>query len=157
MNRTRMLRFVGCSLLLGSAALPALGATPCADLKNFRLDGYAIEIEKVEDLAAGPAAAAPGGPPAAARVTLPAHCRVDAVIDRRIGRNNKPFGIGFAIALPKDWNGRFYFQGGGGLNGAVNPPTGAQFAGDTPALAQGFAIISTDSGHKGSNFDSTFL
>ena len=59
--------------------------------------------------------------------------------------------------MPDDWNGRFYFQGGGGLNGAVNPPIGAQYAGDKPALAQGFAVVSTDSGHKAGGFDATFM
>ena len=55
---------------------------------------------------------------------LPAHCRVDGVIDERTGRDGKPYGIGFAVALPANWNGRFLFQGGGGLNGSVQPPLG---------------------------------
>jgi feruloyl esterase len=146
--------------LLGGIALPAVGAapTPCAQLKNFRLTGYALEIDRAEDLAAT-AAAAPGagGPPGPPRAAVPTHCRVEGTIDKRIGRNNKPYAIGFAVALPRNWNGRFYFQGGGGLNGAVNPPTGGQFAGDSSALAQGFAVASTDSGHKGSNFDASFF
>src|SRR5690349_13511049 len=55
-----------------------------------------------------------------------AHCRVDGVIDRRTGVDGKEYGIGFALALPDQWNGRFLFQGGGGLNGNVAPPLGAQ-------------------------------
>lgn len=145
---------LGAMLLSGGAALPGHAATPCAALKDFTLAGHAVEIQKAEQIAAGPG---PDGPPGAARADLPAHCRVDGVIDRRTGRNGRPYGIGFAIAMPADWNGRFYFQGGGGLNGAVIAPTGAQYAGDTPALAQGFAVVSTDSGHQGSNFDATFL
>ncbi|MEO8313756.1 MAG: DUF6351 family protein [Pseudomonadota bacterium] len=156
--KTLLIRYFACPALLIGAALPALAAAPtaCAELKTFKLAGYAVEIDKAENLAAGPAAGR-GGPPGAPRATLPEHCRVDGTIDKRIGRNNKPYAIGFALALPKNWNGRFYFQGGGGLNGAVNPPTGAQFAGDASALAQGYAVVSTDTGHKGSNFDSTFL
>jgi feruloyl esterase len=61
------------------------------------------------------------------------------------------------MALPENWNGRFLFQGGGGLNGTVNPPLGAQATGTIPALARGYAIISTDSGHKGAVFDPTFF
>jgi feruloyl esterase len=163
-NYTRMLRLVGCSLLLGGATLPALGAAPtaCADLKNFKPAGYAVEIDRAEDLAAvaggGPAGGAgAGGPPGPPRAALPAHCRIDGTIDKRTGRNNKPYAIGFAVALPKNWNGRFYFQGGGGLNGAVSAPTGTQFAGDSSALAQGYAVASTDSGHKGSGFDASFF
>jgi feruloyl esterase len=59
--------------------------------------------------------------------------------------------------MPAEWNGRFLFQGGGGLNGSVQPPLGAQFAGDRSALARGFAVASTDSGHQGAGFDGSFL
>ena len=88
---------------------------------------------------------------------MPAHCRVDGVIDERVGRNGKPYGIGFSLAMPPNWNGRFFFQGGGGLNGVINPPMGAQYAGETSALAQGFAVVSTDSGHQGTGFDASFF
>ena len=33
-------------------------------------------------------------------VKLPAFCRLDATLDRRTGADGKPYGIGFAIALP---------------------------------------------------------
>lgn len=88
---------------------------------------------------------------------LPAHCTVEGMINERIGAEGKPYGIGFAIALPDDWNGRFLLQGGGGLNGSVNPPIGPAAAGNRPALARGFAVISHDSGHKGAGFDESFL
>ena len=83
-------------------------------------------------------ASAPGVSPA-----VPAHCRVDGVIDERTGRDGKPYGIGFALALPANWNGRFLFQGGGGLNGSVQPPLGGAYAGERSALARGFAVAST--------------
>ena len=86
-----------------------------------------------------------------------AHCRVDAVIDRRTGVDGKRYGIGFAVALPDDWNGRLLMQGGGGLNGRVAPPVGATAAGDTPALARGFAVVTTDTGHEGAVFDACFM
>ena len=97
-------------------------------------------------------ASAPGTSP-----TVPAHCRVDGVIDERTGRDGKPYGIGFAVTLPVNWNGRFLFQGGGGLNGSVQPPLGAAYAGDRSALARGFAVASTDSGHQSTGFDGTFF
>jgi feruloyl esterase len=154
-SRTRK-SLLAIHLLLASVALPALAAAPCSQMKDFKLEGYAIEIDSAQQVAAGPAGGARGGPPGP-RASLPAHCKVDGTIDKRIGFDGKPYAIGFSIAMPDDWNGRFYFQGGGGLNGSVNPPTGAQFAGDKPALAQGFAVVSTDSGHKGGGFDDTFL
>ncbi len=156
MNYQRDFRTSGVILLLAAAALPAAAATPCAELSKFTMPGYDVRIEQARDLAAGVPAAAPNAPPGP-RLSLPAHCRVDGVLDPRTGRNAKPYAIGFAIAMPVNWNGRFFFQGGGGLNGSVNPPVGAQYAGDSSALASGFAVVSTDSGHRSSGFDATFF
>jgi len=64
------------------------------------------------------------------------------VIDRRTGvPAGTSYGIGFALALPEEWNGRFLMQGGGGLNGSVQNPLGTSAAGDRPALARGFAVV----------------
>jgi Tannase and feruloyl esterase len=150
------------SLLLLSSAAGAQtkpGAAACAAMKGFKLPGTTLEITKADWVAAGstPPPGGPGGPPAS-RVTLPAYCRVDGVIDRRMGGDGKPYGIGFAIALPDDWNGRFLQQGGGGLNGNVGFPIGGAAAGTTPALVRGFAVVSTDTGHAGANaFDANFM
>lgn len=88
---------------------------------------------------------------------LPAHCRVEGVVNERKGAGGKDYGIHFAIALPDEWSGRFLLQGGGGLNGAVLPPTGPVASDGRPALARGFAVISSDSGHKGAVFDPSFM
>jgi len=125
---------------------PAAGAQSahgCADATAFHASGVSLEISKA-------------APVAAAR-NLPAYCRVDGAIDARTGVDGKHYGIGFALALPGSWNGRFLFQGGGGLNGTVGNPTGAAASGDAPALARGFAVVSTDSGHKGQVFDASFM
>ena len=95
--------------------------------------------------------------PGTSPVAVPAFCHVEGVIDQRTGVDGKPYGIGFALALPDQWNGRFLFQGGGGLNGNVALPLGSQAAGDMPALARGFAVVTTDSGHKGAVFDGSFF
>jgi feruloyl esterase len=89
--------------------------------------------------------------------TLPPHCRVTGSFEHRTGVDGRDYAIGFAINLPENWNGRFLFQGGGGLNGAVREPVGGQAAGDRSALARGFAVVSTDSGHTGSGFDASFM
>jgi feruloyl esterase len=127
-------------------------------MKNFTLPGVTLEITKAGWVAAGssPPPAGPGGG-AASTVKLPAYCRVDGIIDRRTGGDGKPYGIGFAITLPDDWNGRFLQQGGGGLNGTVAFPLGAAAAGTTPALLRGFAVVTTDTGHTGSGFDASFM
>ena len=75
-----------------------------------------------------------------------------------MGAAGATYGIGFALALPENWNGRFLFQGGGGLNGSVQPPLGASAAGERSGLARGFAVVSTDTGHQGRGaFDGSFM
>jgi feruloyl esterase len=147
-------------LLQGVACAAAPGAAPnaasCAALKGFKLQGFQLEITSAQWKNAGPATAAPGAPPGPP-VNMPAHCRVDGQIDPRTGADGKPYAIKFAVALPADWNGRFLFQGGGGLNGSVGAPIGATASGDRNALARGFAVTSTDTGHSASGFDATFL
>jgi feruloyl esterase len=86
---------------------------------------------------------------------------VDGVINRRKGADGEEYGIGFALALPEAaaWNGDFMMQGGGGGNGIVSYPLGASYAGDKPALVRGFAVASTDTGHKAKTgpFDFSFM
>ena len=59
-----------------------------------------------------------------AETTLPPHCHVAGSFERRTGVDGKEYAIGFAINMPANWNGRFMFQGGGGLNGAIREPAG---------------------------------
>ena len=40
--------------------------------------------------------------------------------------------INIQLWMPENWNGRFLFHGGGGLNGSVQPPYGTSAAGSTP-------------------------
>jgi hypothetical protein len=128
--------------VLALALVPvAYGQTSskCAELLAFRIPGVTMVIDKAETVAAG-------GPE---KATLFSHCQAEGVIDQRVGAGGKTYGMGFAIALPDNWNNRFLFQGGGGFNGTVRPPLGAAAAGDDPALARGFAVVSTDTGHQG--------
>jgi feruloyl esterase len=118
--------------------------------------GITLEVTKAEWHPPGPAPAGPMGPPSTP-LLLPAYCRVDLTVDRRSGVGGTPYGIGVAIALPDDWNGRLLMQGGGGLNGSVAPPIGPVAAGDRPALVRGFAVVSTDTGHQGAVFDASFM
>lgn len=131
----------------------------CADLVNLQIAGSGMTITKAEAIpAAAPGTTRPSAiSPATISVAVPSYCRADGVIDPRVGLDGKSYATGFAIALPDNWNGRFLFQGGGGLNGSVNPPFGAQAAGEIPGLARGFAVVSTDTGHKSAVFDSSFM
>src|SRR5579862_2125827 len=111
-------------------------ARACSGLLKF--DAAAVEISKAEAIPASSA--------------LPSYCLVQGTINKRIGAAGHPFGIGFELRLPDAWSERFLFQGGGGMDGVVRPATGAvPISGSTavPALARGFAVASTDSGHQG--------
>jgi len=136
------------------------GATAqrCADLMRLTFPGSDLQISKAEEVpSAAPGTVRVSSSVAPISVAVPAYCRIEGSFERRTGADAKSYALDFALALPEAWNGRFLFQGGGGLNGTVNPPFGAQAAGDTPALARGFAVVSTDSGHKGAAFDAAFM
>ena len=134
-------------------------AQKCADLVNLKIAGTNVQITKAEAVPTTPAGtlSTPSISPEPIPVAIPPYCRADGVIDPRAGVDGKPYAIGFEIALPDNWNGSFVFQGGGGLNGYILTPLGPQAAGDNPALARGFAVVTTDTGHKGAVFDASFM
>ncbi|MFM2049708.1 MAG: hypothetical protein RL682_199 [Pseudomonadota bacterium] len=82
--------------------------------------------------------------------SVAAHCLVKGRMAERKGVDGRDYAIGFEMRLPLAWNGRFYYQGNGGLDGAVLPAQGVLGGGPlTGALMQGFAVISSDAGHTG--------
>jgi len=89
--------------------------------------------------------ALPGAPPA--ELTLPAHCELSGVMHERVGSDGQSYAIHFHLRLPTHWNQRFFFQGGGGTNGDIGNALGAFGAGSSPALTQGYAVVSQDWGH----------
>ncbi len=68
----------------------------------------------------------------------PAHCRVSGVLSTEIG---------FEVNLPAKWNHRLYMIGNGGLAGE-QPDDPGRAAQRTDALAHGFVMVSTDTGHN---------
>jgi pimeloyl-ACP methyl ester carboxylesterase len=129
----------------------------CQALTGLHLAG--VEITGARLVPATPAGTVPFNPVTQNMipVAMPEYCRVEGVINRRKGAKGVEYGIGFALALPNNWNGRLMFQGGGAFNGSIRQPFGNACNPRDPALAQGFAVISTDSGHKGEPFDTTFM
>ncbi|MDA7415448.1 tannase/feruloyl esterase family alpha/beta hydrolase [Xenophilus arseniciresistens] len=83
---------------------------------------------------------------------VPAHCLVQGQLHERSSPvDGQRYAIGFELRLPQAWNGRFFHQVNGGLDGAVVPAMGA-IGGGAPthtALQQGFAVVSSDAGHSG--------
>jgi feruloyl esterase len=110
-------------------------SSKCADMTQFKAPGEPLVITKAAVL---PAAEG-----------MPARCQVDGMINEHKGPDGKTYGVGFAVALPDNWNNRYLFQGGGLYNGLVRPPVGAAAAGGMTALARGFAVASSDTGHEG--------
>lgn len=144
----------GICAAMPAAAQSAAAGEKCASLARETF-GEGVEISSAAHVEATTRGFIdPNGWPVGA---LPAYCKVEGVINARKGAGGKDYGIHFAIALPDQWTGRFLLQGGGGLNGSVLPPTGPVAAMSKPALARGFAVISSDSGHKGMVFDSSFM
>ena len=80
---------------------------------------------------------------------VPAHCRVTGRMHQRVSPvDGKTYAIGFEMRLPVAWNGRFWHQGNGGIDGSVVTATASLGGGPlTSALLQGFAVLSSDAGH----------
>ena len=81
---------------------------------------------------------------------MPEHCVVKGRMNERIGPvDNKPYAIGFEMRLPTTWNGRFFYQANGGLDGFLTPAYGDILGGGPTSngLLKGFAVISSDAGH----------
>jgi feruloyl esterase len=79
---------------------------------------------------------------------LPEHCEVLGKINERTGANSQTYAIKFHLRLPTAWNGRFFFEGGGGSNGNLGNAFGnLQGQQRTNALSLGYAVVSQDAGH----------
>ncbi len=125
-----VLPIVLASSMLG--AVPARAADSCADVAGYALSDTVITTAQENPAANG----------------LPAHCEVIGRINQRNGADNLPFSIGFHLRMPDDWNGRFYFQGGAGTDGALPDSLGnGSPLGEPQVLPLGYAVISTDGGH----------
>ena len=85
-----------------------------------------------------------------ANQAAPAHCLVQGRMNERTSAvDGNGYAIGFEMRLPVAWNGRFFYQANGGIDGAVVPALGGIGGGGprSNALAMGFAVISSDAGH----------
>ena len=122
---------------------PATGASLAAC--NTLASSLKLDNTRVESVANVPAGTLKLGDRAVAE-----HCLVKGRMAERKGRDGRDYAVAFEMRLPMAWNGRFYYQGNGGLDGAVLPAQGALGGGPlTGALMQGFAVISSDAGHTG--------
>ena len=79
----------------------------------------------------------------AATATVPAYCKVTGLLLPKLN---------FELRVPDRWNGKLYYQGGGGFNGSV-PTLNAQ---SIQALKSGYVAVFSDSGHQASTLDATW-
>ena len=78
-----------------------------------------------------------------------AHCLVQGTLNERTGIDGQRYAIGWEMRLPTPWNQRFLHQVNGGNDGVVKPAYGDMGILANDALARGFAVLSSDSGHNG--------
>jgi feruloyl esterase len=142
---------------LGLATVPAARAQPLAATPDIACAGLAqlalmpaTSISRAQYVP--PDSARPAG--ASAGPFLPGHCLLQGRIAPRVGVDGRSYSIGFELRLPDTWNGRLVYMGGGGNDGvireAIGPIVGPRDA-RRPALAEGFAVVSTDAGHTGAD------
>ena len=130
----------GCSFNSGAPASAAL-LPDCAALQQVALPASVILSSALV-----PASTASANVP-----PLPAHCKLSVEVAPRTGVNGVRYATRFELRLPQQWNGRFQFMGGGGTDGNVRPALGANHNGSRPALADGYAVVSSDFGHQASD------
>lgn len=93
----------------------------------------------------------PAGELTVAGEDIDAHCLVTGkMLERTSEVDGNSYAISFEMRLPVDWNGRFYHQGNGGIDGRVATALGSSGSGLSNALNEGFAVLSSDAGHAGS-------
>ncbi len=137
---------VACGTLQSTPTAPLKAATG-ASLPQCEVLASKLQLSNTRIESAAPVAA---GAVMQGDKAVPAHCLVKGRMHERKGSDGRDYAIGFEMRLPLIWNGRFYYQGNGGLDGSVQPALGALGGGPlTGALMQGFAVISSDAGHSG--------
>lgn len=126
-----------------AAAAPATLAGACGELPG--------KLGLLANTTITAAASIPAGSLTIAGQAVPEHCLVTGRMFDRIGPvDGQAYAIGFEMRLPVQWNGRFFHQGNGGIDGSVAPAVGAFGGGPTThALLQRFAVLSSDAGHRG--------
>ena len=153
------LRWLPTLAALTAAGLSACTLAPPAAVAPARLSpAVGAALQACDALAAqfrfagtqlASAAAVAGGPVLTGGPAAPAHCLVKGQMRPRKGVDGQDYAIGFEMRLPQAWNGRFFYQANGGIDGVVQPAQGALGGGPlTGALVQGFAVISSDAGHS---------
>jgi feruloyl esterase len=151
MNQTKTY-FPGALSLVAIGALSACGggdgdvATPPVQMACASVSTAAVNLSGLT-VASAVSNAASGA--AGSASSYPAHCQVKGAVNQRTGVDGKSYAIGYDIRLPATgWNGKFFYAGDSGLDGAISDPLGTSaLGGKTNALSLGYAVASSDGGH----------
>jgi hypothetical protein len=141
---------LGCAVLTVGASIGfSQTAGKCTSLTSIdasSLPNHTTAI--VSAVAKGPSEAVTGRGGRGGVPALPAHCEIKGKLNDRTGANGQHYAIDFHMRLPDAWNGKFFFEGGGGSNGNIGEALGnLQGQQTTNALVLGYAVVSQDSGH----------
>jgi len=143
---------IACALTVATAGCsgdrrPQLSAASGASLSSCTELGTTFRFPHTTITSAEPV---PSGTLTWGGAAIGAHCLVEGEMYRRVSpQDGKSYAIGFEMRLPNAWNGRFFYQANGGLDGHVATALGGGNAVPTTALQLGFAVISSDAGHSG--------
>ena len=129
MKRQNLVLLIAAASVLGAcAALQSGGEPPAqltaaqgASLRACGVIGARFEYPNTQIDVAEPVMAAAvtlNGIPVAQ------HCLVRGQMFKRKGVDGQDYAIGFEMRLPLDWNGRFFHQVNGGIDGVVQPAYG---------------------------------
>ena len=142
---TSLVALVSCSSMPGGSEVPPpLKAAEGATLKMCGVIGARFEYPNTVLREAAPIAA---GAVTLSGRPIAAHCQVSGRMFARKGVDGQDYAIGFEVRLPADWNGRFFHQVNGGIDGVVQPAYGPN-TNSAGALAQGFAVITSRASYE---------
>jgi tannase/feruloyl esterase len=114
--------------------------TPCANLKTLPASGFPVPNTVITLAVVVPAGAIAAG--------VPEVCAVRGYVNRHISPVDQcQYEDLFQIDMPVNWNGRFFFNGGGGTEGAIPFPPGTTNADPLFGLRNGYAVVKQDGGH----------
>jgi len=126
--------------------LTTAAATAACDKTKFSYTGATITSATL--VAAGQTEVA--GATGALTVTNPEYCKVIGKLNERVSPvDGKTYSIGFEMRFPTIWNGRFFHQVNGGMDGSIVAAVGDILGGGeaSSGLTKGFVTLSSNAGH----------
>lgn len=129
----------------GTNSAPSTHASACADLSGTSIPASAIGLPtsggQVTEAKLVPAKETD-------RTSIAEYCQVDAALHPV---DPTAPDIKLTVAMPANWNGKSFMQGGGGYNGYISSPASG-YAVDLltgePLISRGYAFYTSDSGHQ---------